>query len=154
MLRRTALIAAGLTAIGFAAYAAAPANMMLHGAWARPAAAGANSAGYVTLHNGGGTADTLLRIESAVATKVELHESSTVGGVAKMSPVASVEIGPGKKVEFAPGGKHIMFIGLKKALKAGDKVPATFVFQRSGKKPGVLTVRAAAPAKSDDHSGH
>jgi len=31
-------------------------------------------------------------------------------------------------VVFAPNGRHLMFIGLKKPLRPGDRVPATLRF--------------------------
>ena len=37
-------------------------------------------------------------------------------------------LAPGETVSFAPGGNHLMLIGLTKASKAGDKLPATLVF--------------------------
>ena len=37
-------------------------------------------------------------------------------------------LNPGESVTFAPGGYHLMLIGLPKATKAGDVIPATFIF--------------------------
>ena len=41
-------------------------------------------------------------------------------------------IEPGKIVEFAPGGYHLMLLGLKNPLKQGDKVPVTLKFEKAG----------------------
>lgn len=46
----------------------------------------------------------------------------------KMRPVTSVELLPGKKVEFKPGGLHVMLIGLKQPLKQGAHFPLTLRF--------------------------
>ena len=93
--------------------------------WSRPAAAGTNGAGFMTLSNKGKTADTLKAVETTAAARVEIHKTSMAGGVMSMKRVdGGLPIGPGETVSFAPGGYHLMLIGLTKASKAGDKLPA------------------------------
>ena len=70
--------------------------------WSRPSAAGANGAGYMTLTNRGGTPDTLVAVESPAARKVEMHRTTTDGGVMKMQRLDSVLLPPGKAITFAP----------------------------------------------------
>ncbi len=54
-------------------------------------------------------------------------------GVMTMRPIAKgVAIAPGKSVSFAPGGFHLMLMGLKAPLKQGDKVPLTLTFAKAG----------------------
>ena len=48
------------------------------------------------------------------------------------------ELDPSVKVEFMPGGLHIMLIGLKQDLNAGDEVEVTLQFTNSPD----LTVKA------------
>ncbi len=56
------------------------------------------------------------------------------GNVMKMREVDGIEIKPATRVAMQPGeGYHIMLIGLKKPLKAGDKFPLTLTFEKSGK---------------------
>jgi periplasmic copper chaperone A len=50
------------------------------------------------------------------------------GGVMRMAPTPSVAIPPGGTVKFAPGGYHMMFLGLARNLKPGDRLPATLRF--------------------------
>jgi copper(I)-binding protein len=40
-----------------------------------------------------------------------------------MVPLREVVVPAKGKLEFKPGGKHIMLMGLKRALKVGEKVP-------------------------------
>jgi copper(I)-binding protein len=125
-----------------------------HG-WSRPAAAGANSAGYFHIRNGGQSADLLTGVESPVAGKVELHESSVKDGVMSMTPITGgVEVAPGADVKLEPGGKHVMFIGLGSALKVGDKVPVTLIFRDAGRVAVELPVQAAPAGDGMEHHGH
>lgn len=87
-----------------------------------------NGAAYVTLMNGGDRADKLIGASSPVAQRAEFHAHNMEGGVMKMRPVTSVELPPGKKVEFKPGGLHVMLIGLRQPLKQGDRFPLTLRF--------------------------
>ncbi len=98
----------------------------------RAAAAGANSAGYMTLRNTGRTADRLLSVQSDVAAAVELHKSEMKDGMMTMSPVDGIDVPAGGEAQLKSGGLHIMFIGLKQPLKAGDKVQIKLRFQQAG----------------------
>jgi copper(I)-binding protein len=113
-------------------------------AWSRPAAAGANGVGYLTLINHG-KADALIGVESPVAQKVEMHASSMAGGVMKMSREDRVPVPAGGQVSFAPNGRHLMLVGLKQALHAGDHVAATLRFASGATLKVDLPVGAGAP---------
>ena len=54
-------------------------------------------------------------------------------GVMKMRPVADgIEIGPGDRVEFKPGGLHFMLTGIDAALVAEDEIELTLEFEKAG----------------------
>lgn len=98
--------------------------------WARTGMAGGNSAVYMMLVNGTSADDELLSASSEVAEAVELHESKMgANGEMQMIPQASVPLAAGAKVEFKPGGLHVMLIGLKQDLKAGDEIEVTLHFK-------------------------
>lgn len=111
-------------------------------AWARPGGGhgmvgdmqGANSAVYMVIRNHSANNDVLLMAESDIAEAVELHKSEMKDGIMTMNPVESIEIPAGGQVELAPGGLHIMLIGLKKELKTGEKFTITLVFEKAGKQ--------------------
>ena len=139
-----------LVALGLATTAqAAP---QVQAAWSRPAAQGTTGAGFMTLANPGAKPDTLVAIESAGARQVMIHQSSMKGGMASMQMVATVPVPAGGRVTFAPGGYHLMFIGLTKALRIGDSLPATLVFSSGAKVKATFVVGLAPPA--DAHAGH
>jgi copper(I)-binding protein len=125
--------------------AAATSALQVKDGWSRPAPVGGNGVGYFTMINHGGHADTLTRIESPVAQRVEMHAMSMAGGVMKMGQVASVAVPAGGQVSFAPGGYHLMLIGLKKPLALGDRVPLTLTFASGVKAPISLSVGVMPP---------
>ena len=71
-------------------------------------------------------------LSSLIAERAELHVSAMVGGVMTMKPLETVEIERNATVTFAPGGRHVMLIGLQRPIKAGDKIPLTLTFEKSG----------------------
>ena len=113
-----------------------------------------DTAAYLTLVNRGRTPLRLVGAETPVASRVSLHRDHQEhnhqqhnhqghkGGhaVLGMRPVPYVEVPPGGKVAFRPGGYHLMLEGLKRPLKAGEKVELTLLFQGGLKVKVVLPV--------------
>lgn len=93
---------------------------------------GGNSAAYMLLRNSGQETDRLVSATSEVAESVELHISQTENDVTTMRPVEFIEVPAGGETELKPGGLHIMLIGLKHALKPGDKVKLALMFEKAG----------------------
>jgi copper(I)-binding protein len=76
----------------------------------------------------------LVSVESPVAASAEIHHMAMQNGVMKMSPVDSIDVPVGKTVKLAPGGYHVMLMGLKQQMKAGDRVPLKLTFELVDKK--------------------
>lgn len=91
---------------------------------------GRSGAGYFTLTNDG-VADALLDVE-ADYPKVMLHKSMMKDGVMTMEHQMRVVVPPQGEIEFAPGGYHVMFMGLKEGWGVGDDIKATLIFEKSG----------------------
>lgn len=105
------------------------------------------TAAYLTITNGGMTADRLLAVECVCAATAMMHRSETVNGVASMSMLGSVDIPPGRTVTFSPTGLHIMLTGMKGRLTAGDSQEMTLRFEKAGPVKVRFQVRdAVAPA--------
>jgi copper(I)-binding protein len=136
---------------GFAVVASGPAgaasggHLTIRGAWTRPAAAGVNGAGYLTIVNSGPTADRLISASSAAAARVSIHESRMVGAVMTMRTLDGVAVPAAASVTFKPGGLHLMLEGLKAPLKEGDRVAVTLVFARAGRMAARLVVADGPP---------
>ena len=115
--------------------------------WSRPAQAGMNGVGFMTIANAGKTPVTLKSAESPAADKVEMHQSAMAGGVMTMRRQdAGVVIPAGGQVAFAPGGYHFMLLGLKQAQGVGQKIPVTLIFDNGRRLQVDLTVQLTPPS--------
>ena len=124
--------------------------------WARATPGGAQTGAiYLTIKNSGDTSDQLLREVSPVAQKAQVHQTSLSNGVMKMRELAQGIQAPAKtSVVFKPGSYHIMLIGLKKPLKAGQSIPLTLTFKKAGDVVVTVPVEAiGAMAPQNIRSG-
>jgi copper(I)-binding protein len=121
--------------------------------WARATPKGATvGAGYLTITNKGTEADRLIGGSAAPAARFEVHTTVMEKGVARMRQVTGLEIKPGETVELAPGGMHVMLMGLKQPLRQGQSVKGTLVFEKAGTVAIEFTVQGiGAPAGGHKH---
>lgn len=117
-------------------------GLTVQDAWARPASASENGAAYFVIENGT-TADVILAsVSSDIATATEVHMSMMDGnGVMSMQMQEAVVIPAKDKVEFKPGGLHVMFVSLTQDLKVGDTIMLTLNFENAGSLIIELPVR-------------
>lgn len=101
-----------------------------------PAVSGNPGAAYFTLANGTKDPASLAAVTVAGATKAEMHETSG----SEMTPITTLNLGPGATVAFEPGGKHVMLFGVSKSLKAGDTAKITLTFSGGKEAVGELKV--------------
>ena len=107
-----------------------------------------NSAAYVSITNNGKTADRLVDVNSNLARKTELHKMDMDNGVMKMRQVVGgIDLLAGRTIHLAPGGYHVMLIGLTSPLTADGMFEITLVFQNAGEK--TLKGMAMMPADLD-----
>ena len=134
-----AAIAACVLALG-GAHALADTDLRVARGWARPTPPGVSvGAGYLEIE-GGLSADRLVSASSPRAARVEFHESVVEAGISQMRERAAVPVAAGGRVAFAPGGLHLMLLGLTSPLLAGGRVPVTLSFERAGARALVLNV--------------
>lgn len=123
--------------------AAQSATIEVTGAWARATAGKAPGGAFMTITNKGAGADRLVGASTSAAESAELHVTKNVDGVMKMTPVPVLEIKPGQSVKLAPGGYHIMLMGLKAPLKQGASFPLALTFEKAGTVE--VTVKVGKP---------
>ena len=110
--------------------------------------------GFLTIENEGPEADRLVSATSAVAGDTQIHEMAMEGEVMKMRELPDgLEIPAGETVVLAPGGFHIMFMGLKQPFVEGETVAVTLTFEKAGSVEVLLPVEAAA-ADAPTAMGH
>jgi periplasmic copper chaperone A len=106
--------------------------------WVRATPPGANAAAaYVTIRNAGNSPDTLLGATAEFANRAELHENlTTADGIMQMRLLPEgIVIAPGATIALAPGGKHLMFLGLGKPLRPDLLYAGTLNFAKAGAAP-------------------
>ncbi|GLQ52155.1 copper chaperone PCu(A)C [Dyella flava] len=140
---RLLLLAIGLLPVGNLLAAQAD-HVTATEAWIRLLPARLPASGYVTLHNTGSSAATLVSAHSATYGSVMLHQSSMgSGGMSSMNAVAQLVIAPQGKVTLAPAGYHLMLEQVSRALTPGDSVDITLDFADGSHLPVHFLVRPA-----------
>lgn len=101
--------------------------------WARPTA-NTNTPGgvFFTITNHGLMAATLTGVKSNIAHMAHLHKTGNEGGMMTMDMVDEVVIAAGESFIFAPGGHHIMLMGLTEKLTKGNIFNLTLTFEKAG----------------------
>ena len=104
-------------------------------AWSRATPKGAQVAGgYLTIENHSPSPDRLISAATPAATKIEIHDMTTLGGIMVMRPVeGGLTIPPGASVTLTPGGSHLMFIGINVPFSEGEHIAAALMFEKAGK---------------------
>jgi periplasmic copper chaperone A len=154
--RLLAALALGLAAATAPAHEFKAGPITIGHPYARTTAPGQpNGGGFLKLVNQGATADKLLSASTAAAGSVELHTMRMEGDVMRMRQVDTIELPAGGTVELKPGGMHLMFIGLKQPLVAGEKFPLTLRFEKAGEVIVTVNVEAPKPAApASEHKHH
>jgi len=90
-----------------------------HG-WARATPSGAKvGAVYARLSNPSVHRVTISGIHTAMARSAQVHETREVDGMMRMRHVDPLVLAAGANIDLAPGGMHLMLMGLTKPLTAG-----------------------------------
>lgn len=141
LLFATALLCAPLASAQKSAASAANAQVAIDAPWVRATVPRQPATGaFMRL-----TAARDLRLvgaRSPAAEQVEIHEMAMQGQMMRMRQVASLALPQGRAVALAPGGYHLMLIGLKQPLRAGEQAALTLVFEDAGGRRSEQTVTA------------
>ena len=107
--------------------------------WCRPTPNGAETgACYLTVKSN--VANTVTGVATPLAAGSMIHDMSMEGGVMKMAEITGgLPLVANEEIKLAPGGKHIMLMGLTAPLVEGVTVPLTLTFEATP----AMTVQAA-----------
>jgi periplasmic copper chaperone A len=143
----------GLAGLVGAEPAASIGGITIREAWARASMGQTGtSAVYMTLESSDGQGDRLVSAASPDAGRAELHTSIMEDGVARMRPLAAIEVAPGEPTVLEPGGPHVMLVGLGRKLVEGDTLPLSLTFEHAGTVAIQVPVRGMGGGMS--HGGH
>ena len=134
-----------VAALGGSAFAGqyALGELSIHGPWSRelpPVVP--NGAAYLRIDNSGNAPDHVVAVHSPIADLAEIHTHEMDGGMMKMRRVKSVKVPAQGGVAFEPGGLHVMLIGLKQPLVAGERFPLAIEFRDAGRVEVEVEVRS------------
>lgn len=125
------------------------ASAALERAWAK-AGDSDMSAAFGTLVNHGKAPLTLVGAETPAAASVELHEMAMVDGAMVMRKLeGDFDVPAGGSRELAPGGEHLMLMGLTAPLLPGDEITVTLRFSDGTTLDVVVPVRDTAGADEE-----
>jgi periplasmic copper chaperone A len=96
---------------------------------------------YLTLHNPGNAPQVIIGVESPLARSAMLHQSTVVGGTARMRPIPRLPIAAGQTLVLAPEGLHIMLAGLRQRVQIGQDVPLVLILADRRKIDARVRVR-------------
>lgn len=119
-----------------------------------------NSAAFMQIENGSEQSRQLAAANSEVAETVELHTHTNVDGVMQMRQVPHIAIPPKETVVLEPGGLHVMLIGLKQNLVAGERIEVELVYGDGSRETIVMPIKEVMGGmmhkghKGMDHSNH
>ncbi|WP_309629644.1 copper chaperone PCu(A)C [Brevundimonas sp.] len=117
--------------------------VVVTGAICRPTPTGRQVTGcYLTLT--APAADTLVSISSPASALAQIHEMRMESNMMMMRELeAGLPLPAGQAVALAPGGNHIMLMGVTEPLKTGDTVPLTLTFATAA--PVEITATVGQP---------
>lgn len=143
-------ILATLLALGLAGNAVA--EVMVKDPYVRAMAPGQKmTAAY--MHLTASSDRTIVAAYSDIAETVELHTGYVEDGVMRMRQLDNgIELPAGEMVMLKPGGLHVMFIGVSKAVSEGDEVVLTLEFANGEQQ--TITAPVKSVMNNMDHSGH
>ena len=92
-----------------------------------------NTALYFDIENSTNQTDTLFSVKSDIAEMVQIHETYEKDGMKGMREVKIVAVKPHSKVEFKPGGLHVMVMNVKNDYKENSSAEFELYFKKKGK---------------------
>ena len=121
------------------------ADVEIDGAYARASIPNApNSAAFFVIKNNSDKDIAITSANSDIAEKNELHTHIKENKMMKMMKIEKLVVPAKSSLELKSGGDHVMLIGLKKELKAGDEISLELSFSDGDKKKIKVPVKDLA----------
>lgn len=121
------------------------ADVEIDGAYARASIPNVpNSAAFFVIKNNSDKDIAITSANSDIAEKNELHTHIKENEMMKMIKIEKLVVPAKSSLELKSGGDHVMLIGLKKELKAGDEISLELSFSDGDKKSIKVPVKDLA----------
>ena len=121
------------------------ADVEIDGAYARASIPNVpNSAAFFVIKNNSDKDIAITSTNSDIAEKNELHTHIKENQMLKMMKIEKLVVPAKSSLELKSGGDHVMLIGLKKELKAGDEISLELSFSDGDKKSIKVPVKDLA----------
>ena len=121
------------------------ADIEIEGAYARASIPYApNSAAFFVIKNNSDKDIAITSANSDIAEKNELHTHIKENQMMKMMKIEKLVVPAKSSLELKSGGDHVMLMGLKKELKAGDEISLELSFSDGDKKSIKVPVKDLA----------
>jgi len=98
---------------------------------------------FMTITTNGNNTDRLIGAQSPDAETVQIHGHTMDNGIMRMRPVDGIPVPADGEAVLAPGGFHIMLIGLKAPLFEETVIPLTLIFETAGQVEIEAVIEAA-----------
>lgn len=151
-----AAVLAAAIAVPALAQEARVGDLVIEHAYARASAGPAkNGAAYLTVRNHGTAEDRLVAARTEAAAAAELHTHVNHDGVMRMRPVeGGIPVPAGGEARLAPGGYHIMLMGLKAPLREGETIQIELTFEKAGSVTAGVEVEGVAAGGHGSHKSN
>jgi len=138
-----------------AAVFAAPAIVEVrHGHVRTPVPGQTVAAAFMTLYNTTEKPQQLVAVKGDVAQSLELHGHTEANGIMQMRRLDAIALPPHTEVTLAPGGMHLMLIGLRQPLTENQRVTFKLVLGDGREVEATLPVVDVAHEQQDGGDAH
>lgn len=112
------------------------------------------NAGYLDIYNQGVTTVTLTGIASPVYPRIEMHQSTQEGQASGMQQRDRLDIPAGGRLNFAPGGLHLMIYNTGRPPVIGETIPLVLHFADGSTLQTDAVVRKMSDNSHHHNAGH
>ncbi len=126
----------------FGLFACGDQGIQINDPWIREAPPNVSVlAAYMIIKNPSSQPRTLSAVISAAFEHVEIHQTKIQDGMMQMEHQPELIIAAKSQVDLKPGSYHLMLMGRKKPLVAGDEIELTLKFVNGEEIPITVPVR-------------
>lgn len=113
-----------------------------------------NTAAYLTVTNRAATELVIVGASADLAETVEIHTTREIDGYMRMEQLQELPVAAGQSVHLAPGGTHLMLLGLERMPAPGETARLCLELATGGEVCTVAEVRKTVSGQQAGHHQH